>query len=217
MNRFKTRVPVIGFAQQAWPPPHTALPLLRDVTAGENVWLITVGFQPAASDNATEQWLTTNTFKASDEWLDDNVRLLRYATQKPKTYRRIDVTLDQELQLMDVNLIETIAVGQALPVEFTWRVTNQPQADYNLFLQLIDVEGALVAQHDSPPNGGYTSTSTWLPNQPITTRHALPLPANLAPGDYQLIAGLYNPNTGQRLTVESGNDFIDLGIIHIEQ
>jgi hypothetical protein len=223
MNRFKARVPITGFAQQTWPPPHTALPLLRNVTAGPNVWLVTVGFQPAAPNNATEQWLAANTFKTSDEWLGDSaptgvgVRLVRYATQKPKTNRSINATLGQEMQLMDVNLVETIPAGQALPVEFTWRSRTQPRANYNLFLQLLNQDGTLIAQHDSPPNGGYTPTSTWLPGQPVTTRHALPLPTNLPPGDYRLITGLYHPNSGERLITESGNDFIELGIIHVER
>jgi hypothetical protein len=222
MNRFKSRMPLTGLAQQTWPPPHTALPLLRDVTAGPNVWLVTVGFQPAATNNAAEQWLTINTFKSSDEWLGDSaptgvgVRLVRYATQKPKTNRRINATLGQAIQLTDVNLVDPIPAGQAIPVELTWQSLSQPSTDYNLFLQLVNAGGALVAQHDSPPNGGYTPTSTWLPGQPVTTRPALPLPTDLPPGDYRLITGLYDPNTGQRLTTESGNDFVDLGIIHVE-
>jgi hypothetical protein len=145
------------------------------------------------------------------------VRLVRFATQKPTTNRRINATLGEEVQLTDVNLVDAIPAGQALPVEFTWHALIQPQTDYNLFLQLINIDGTLSAQHDSPPNGGYTPTSTWLPNHPITARHALPLPANLPSGDYRLITGLYHPNTGQRLTAESGSDFIDLGIIHVEQ
>jgi len=222
MNRFKTRVPITGFAQQTWPPPHTALPLLRDVTIGPNVWLVTVGFQPAAPNNATEQWLTLNTFKASDEWLGDSaptgvgVRLIRYATQKPKTNRRIEATLGREVQLMDVNLVESIPAGQALPVEFVWRSITQPPTDYNLFLQLLNSDGALVAQHDSPPNGGYTPTSTWPAGQPVTIHHALPTTVDLPSGDYRLITGLYDPNTGQRLSTESGDNFVDLGNIHIE-
>ncbi|MBN1220933.1 MAG: phospholipid carrier-dependent glycosyltransferase [Anaerolineae bacterium] len=218
MNRFKASIPLTGFAQQSWPLPQTALPLLRDVTAGSSVWLVTVGFQPAAASNAAEQWLTFNTFKVSDEWLDGSVRLARYATQKPKTIRPINATLGQaEVQLAEVNLVETIQPGATLPVEFFWLALDQPQADYNLFLQLLDMDGTLIAQHDNPPNGGYTPTSTWQPGQPVTTRHALALPADLAPGEYQLIAGLYHPVTGVRLAVASGGDWVNLGSVTIKR
>lgn len=216
MNRFKARVPLTGFAQQSWPPPETARPLLQDLTTGQNVWLITIGFQPAAPDNAAEQWLTLNTFKANDEWLDESVRLVHYTTQQPTGTRSIQAVLGQEeVQLIEVNLAESSQPGQVLPVEFVWLPLTQPQVDYNLFLQLLSADGALVAQHDSPPNGGYNPTSTWPANEPITAHHALALPSDLQPGDYRLIAGLYNPATGKRLAVAEGSNFIELGNINI--
>jgi hypothetical protein len=217
MNRFKAKVPLTGFAQQAWPPPQTALPLLRDATAGQNVWLVTLGFQPAAPDNAAERWLAANVFKASDEWVDESVRLVRYTTRHPHNIRAIKATLGQgQVQLVEVNLVESLRAGQGLPVEFVWLPLTQPSLDYNLFLQLLDADGRLVAQHDSPPNGGYSPTSTWQPHQPITTRHALTLPLDLQPGDYRLIAGLYNPVTTERLSVAEGGDFVELGNINIQ-
>jgi hypothetical protein len=74
----------------------------------------------------------------------------------------------------------------------------------------------LVAQHDSPPNGGYTPTSIWLPGKEVVDRHGLVLPSDLPPGDYRLIAGLYNPTTGERLPVDQGDDFVELGAIAVE-
>jgi hypothetical protein len=225
MNRFKARVPLTGFAQQSWPPPQTTLPLLRDATAGQNVWLVTIGFQPAAPDNAAERWLARNVFKASDEWLDESVRLVHYTTRRPSNIRPIKATLGEDeaphltrdkIQLVEVNLVELLQPGQGLPVEFVWLPLTQPSVDYNLFLQLLDADGRLVAQHDSPPDGGYSPTSTWQPNEPITTRHALILPSDLQPGDYRLIAGLYNPATGERLSVVEGSDFVALGNINIQ-
>jgi hypothetical protein len=227
MNRFKAKVPLTGFAQQAWPPPQTALPLLRDATAGQNTWLVTLGFQPAAPDNTAERWLAANVFKASDEWVDESVRLVRYTTRRPTNIRAIKATLGQatlgqatlgqgQIQLVEVNLVESLRAGQGLPVEFVWLPLTHPLLDYHLFLQLLDADGRLVAQHDSPPNGGYSPTSTWQPHQPITTRHALILPPDLQPGDYRLIAGLYNPATGERLSVAEGGDFVELGNINIQ-
>jgi hypothetical protein len=212
MNRFKIRLPITGLAQQPWPPPDTAIPLLQDTLAGQNAWLITVGLPPAAPDNATEQWLTRHAFAAGNEWFDD-VRLVRFGTQSPNVTRPIKATLGDEVQLVEIKLIEALQPSQLLPVEFTWQPLRQPQTDYNLFLQLLTPDGALEAQHDSPPNGGYTPTSAWSTDQTIITRHALALPPDLPAGDYRLIAGLYNPANGQRLTVGPQGDFIELGQI----
>jgi hypothetical protein len=212
MNRFKARLPITGLAQQAWPPPEMALPLLQNALTGQNTWLITVGLPPAAPDNAAEQWLALKTFLASSDWFDD-VRLLRFGAQPPLVTRPINATLGQEVRLVEVKVTESLRPGQILPVEFVWLPLQRPQTDYNLFLQLLTPDGALAAQHDSPPNGGYTPTSTWLPDQRIVSRHALALPADLPAGEYRLIAGLYNPATGQRLPVGPNGNFVDLGVM----
>jgi hypothetical protein len=216
MNRFKARVPIVGFAQQQPPIPETALPLLRDSLTGQNAWLVTVGFQPAAADNAAEQWLTFNAYKASDEWLDD-VRLVRYGPGRSMATRTINATLGEELRLVRVELAESAPPGQILPVEFVWLPLRKPMDDYNLFLQLLAADGAPVAQHDGPPNGGYTPTSTWSPGDEVLDRHGLALPADLPDGEYRLIAGLYHPLTGERLATlsPSGGDFADLGTVTI--
>ncbi len=212
MNRFKARLPLTGLAQQSWPPPETALPLLQNALTGPNTWLITVGFPPAAPNNAAEQWLSLNAFPASSDWFDD-VRLVRFGAQAPTVTRAIQATLGDEVQLLEIKLTESLEPGQTLPVEFVWQPLRRPQADYNIFLQLLATDGALVAQHDSPPNGGYTPTSTWRANQPIVDHHALVLPPDLAAADYRLIAGLSNPATGQRLPVDQNSDYVELGQI----
>jgi hypothetical protein len=214
MNRFKAQIPVIGFAQQTWPPPETALPLLQASLAGPNSWLVTIGLPPASPDNATEQWLAFNAFKATDEWLDE-VRLVRFGTVPPTSLRAGNTRFGQQLELIEVKTVVTAEPGQVLPVEFTWQPLNKPQIDYNLFLQLLDADGTLLAQQDSQPNGGYSPTSTWNPNKQVSDRHGLALPPDLPAGDYRLIAGLYDPNTGKRLTTTENSDFVELGDVTI--
>ncbi len=103
-----------------------------------------------------------------------------------------------------------------LPVEFVWAPLQKPGTDYGVFLQLLATDGTLVAQHDGPPNGGYTPTSAWPPGKEISDRHGLALPAELPAASYRLIAGMYDPNTGERLPVDQGRDFVELGSVAVE-
>ena len=215
MNRFKARLPLTGFAASPPPLPETAQPLLEDATGKQNSWLITIGLPPAAPNNAVEEWLAANAFKARDTWFDD-VRLVWYGAEQPTVSRPINATLGQELQLVYVNTVDSSQAGKVLPVELVWTPLQRPSADYNLFLQLVSADGRLVAQHDSPPSGGYTYTSTWTPGEQMPDRHGLVLPADLAAAEYQLIAGLYDPVTGRRLQVDQGSDFVELGSIKVE-
>jgi hypothetical protein len=189
--------------------------LLRGSVTGTGAQLITVGLPPAASDNAVEQWLAFNTFKSTDDWFDD-ARLVWYGAEKPLATRSINETLGQELKLAKVNLPESSNPGQVLPVEFIWIPLQNPSADYRLFLQLLAPDGTLVAEHDSAPNGGYTSTSTWAPGEEVSDRHGLALPGGLPTARYQLITGMYNPATGERLLTEQRADYVKLSSILIQ-
>jgi hypothetical protein len=215
MNRFKARVPIIGFARQQPPVPGNALPLLRQALAGRSAWLITVGFPPAAADNAVEEWLTLHAYKASDRWFDD-ARLVWYGAGAPMANRPMEARLGKELRLVQVRLSESLPTGQVLPVELVWLAEDTPRANYNLFLQLLSADGRLVAQHDGPPNGGYSPTSSWAAGQEILDRHGLPLADGLPAGEYHLIAGLYDPATGKRVPVAGGVDFLDLGTVSVQ-
>jgi hypothetical protein len=82
---------------------------------------------------------------------------------------------------------------------------RQPvQQNAKVFVHLLDAAGQLVAQHDSEPVSGQRPTSTWKPGESIIDRHGVLLPDDLAPGEYQLVVGLYDPATGNRLLVTAG-------------
>ena len=117
---------------------------------------------------------------------------------------------------MSVNVAKTSQPGQVLPVEFVWVPLQRPSTDYNVFLQLFAADGTLVAQHDGPPNGSYTPTSAWPAGKEISDRHGMALPAELPAANYQLIGGMYDPNTGERLPVDRGRDFVELGSVAVE-
>ena len=87
-------------------------------------------------------------------------------------------------------------------------------------MQLVAPNGSLVAQQDGIPGGGYAPSTGWIPGEPVADRRGLALPADLALGDYMLIAGLYDAATGQRLPVtgpdsSAADDFVRLGTIQV--
>lgn len=84
-------------------------------------------------------------------------------------------------------------------VTLNWRADSYFEADYTVFLQAWDVAtGRQVAGFDGPPLRGDYPTSLWAPGEIIVDTHPLDL-SQLPPGDYKLLAGLYNPATGERL------------------
>jgi hypothetical protein len=96
----------------------------------------------------------------------------------------------------------------ALEVTLGWSAEAHLDRDYTVFLHLVSpgAGGEVVAQSDGPPLDGEWPTSLWLPGMTLDDTHTIPIPAALPPGTYHLLAGLYDPATGERLTLPDGSD-----------
>jgi hypothetical protein len=92
--------------------------------------------------------------------------------------------------------------GVTQQVRLTWQrtalSTGAECGRYTMFVHLAGPQG-LAAQRDQEPLGGFYPTDAWLLHAPVTDSYALALPPEVPPGDYQLLVGLYDPETGQRL------------------
>jgi hypothetical protein len=115
---------------------------------------------------------------------------------------------------------KSVSPGQILSLSLYWETIAQPDRDYKVFVQLMSPEGQLVAQRDSQPLDGFRPTSTWRPGQEITDRYGLLLPDALPSGVYQLVVGMYDGETGDRLKVsgegiQAGADMILLAEIQV--
>lgn len=97
------------------------------------------------------------------------------------------------------------ARGETLTLDLTWQAVAQPARPYSRFLHLVDARGELVAQLDAPLLGGFIPSDCWLPGDAFADAVGFPLPASLAPGDYTLLLGLYDPATGARLATPGGD------------
>jgi hypothetical protein len=215
MNRFKARVPLVGFAQARSPLPDTAVRLLGHTLAGRDAWLVTVGLPPTAPDNEVEHWLALNAFQATDDWIGD-ARLVRYATPLPAATAAVQATLGSEVRLLSADVPSSAQRGRAMPIELVWEPLVSPDADYRIFVQLLGADGLPVAQHEGPPLGGYAPTSAWSAGVTVRDRHGLVLPADLPPGVYRLVAGIVEPASGRRLLDAQGDSFVELGAVTVE-
>jgi len=113
------------------------------------------------------------------------------------------------LQTPDNTIVSLAGYTANLPggnaeVTLYWQTAGPLVTGYKVFVQLLTPDGQLAAQSDSIPAGGVRPTTGWLPGEIITDAHTLPLPPDLPPGTYRLIAGLYNPITGARLSLADG-------------
>ena len=96
----------------------------------------------------------------------------------------------------------------------TWRIrqplTTNPAPSLKIFIHLLNAEGQVVAQYD-----GLDVRLTGLqPGDELAQLHQLPLPPELPPGPYALQIGLYEVETGARLTVSTPIGLVDRLLLH---
>jgi hypothetical protein len=98
----------------------------------------------------------------------------------------------------DLNLGQAYPGGQ-VHLTLHWQAGGPMVQPFKVFSHLIDEEGAVWAQHDAPPGGGCCPANTWAKDEVIVDEHTISLSADLPPGIYHLVVGMYDEETASRL------------------
>jgi hypothetical protein len=127
----------------------------------------------------------------------------------------VSAPLGEQITLLGYDLsAEPVSGGGRLRVTLYWQTQKNLTNSYTVFVHLFNSAGQLVAQHDSPPVNGAIPTTDWTAGEVITDQHLVEF-ADLAPGDYKLVVGLYDSMTGQRLAAPNGDTVIQLQTLPI--
>lgn len=110
--------------------------------------------------------------------------------------------------------------GDSLRVVLVWRALGTTDTSYTVFVQAIDEQGIKAGQLDRLPCDGACLTSTWRDGDVVGEWLDLPIRPDAPPGRYQVIAGLYDLATGQRLAIREERDgealdYVLLGVVDV--
>jgi hypothetical protein len=182
------------------------VPLPADMAAGEYVLQVSYG--------TGEKYMPVATVE-----LENGGAYVRSNAPVPSP---ITARLGNQVRLLGYSAAPSAQAGERFGVTLYWQAQQDILEDYAVSTQLLDSEGRLVAQHDSPPGEGLSPTSLWLPGDTVTDQQSLALPRDLRPGMYQLIAVMYRPRDMQRLAVITSDgpapdNAIRLGTVEIHQ
>ncbi len=119
-----------------------------------------------------------------------------HAYELPTVEHPLDVKLGQEIALRGYTLDRPAGADNELHLTLYWQAMERVTGRYRVFLHVVDDSGHIVAQNDEDPAAGAAPTQTWLAGEVVTDTHVLNVPSG---GPYQLLAGLYDAATGQRL------------------
>ena len=187
------------------------------IAAHQHLHVILYGAAEQDPNRIVETTLNTEAFEISDGWVDD-LRYVQYNSPLPLSEPQpTDLAFGTEITLRSFALSsDTLAAGDALQVRLVWSAREKLSQRYKVFLQLLNADGALVAQRDSEPSAGSSPTTAWPPDVRIVDNHALLIPPELPAGAYTLIAGLYDVNDAKARLPVAGNTFVELGTFMVD-
>jgi hypothetical protein len=169
---------------------------------------------------------------------DDSITLqpLHVRRVKPLSLRglpyRSEVAFGDRIELLGYDLEignGELGIGN-FELTLYWQAKAVLEKDYTVFVHLVDQGGKLWGQGDGVPVGGMYPTSAWLPGQLVEDRHMIqvdpaygepvlkvegPVESTIPPGSYQVLVGLYDPATLERLEAvgtEGAVTLVELGM-----
>jgi mannosyltransferase len=113
------------------------------------------------------------------------------------------------------NGVEALRPGSTLDLVLDWRCLAPVGQRYTVFAQIIGPDGQVHSQHDGEPVFGTHPTDLWREGEIVVDRRTLALGGTAVRGEYRLIVGFYNPETGERLPVGS-SDHLEIGGFRLE-
>jgi mannosyltransferase len=189
------------------------------------VWLVLTGEDEVDAGEFVQRYLAAISYaRQCRQWLD--VRLCEFVnpgTVSAPVAKPLDVEFDGGLDLQGAELAlgEAPAHVRSLYVLARWHARENPAADYKVTLRLLGPNGDLVSQVDGFPIGPLLPPTTWGAGDVKPGYMVLEVPETVAPGEYDLAIGLYDP-ASLRLMPFSGErtrefDLVKLATIKIDR
>ena len=119
---------------------------------------------------------------------------------------RTEVTLGETISLLGCDTVSSVKPGEDLEITLTWQALAETEVSYKVFVHLYDHQGGILGQLDRRPGLGARPTNTWQEGEILTERYIIPVPPETEAGTYPLAVGMYDPETGERLTTVGPRD-----------
>lgn len=121
------------------------------------------------------------------------------ATRTDRPLQELDAQVGAEAKLHGYALGEPAQPGRPLGLTLWWQVLADVPDERSVMVQLRDAAGREVVHADGAPAAGSKPTSTWRAGDLVLDAREIALPADLPPGEYTLVLGMYRWPSLERL------------------
>jgi|GEM_PF-1815290 len=111
----------------------------------------------------------------------------------------------QRVELIAVDAPNEINAGAAMPIGLRWRSQGTPPTRYTTFVHLATRDKPLYAGVDGEPCASWYPTNIWQANEVVQYQLTLNVPNDLPSNNYDIMIGVYDTATGERLPMKQTN------------
>ena len=181
--------------------------LERETAERRRIFAVFWATEQSDRESIVENWLGKHAFKGWENW-QGNVRFATFSMPAGLTCNALDEphVFEDVAEMFEFCFSQNpLAPGDTLMVGLRWRPLRTTDRRLKVTVQLLDAREQVIVQRDGEPSGGSMPTTAWKAGELVTDNHGLSLPFGTPPGDYRLIAAVYDAATGSRLSVDSGD------------
>jgi 4-amino-4-deoxy-L-arabinose transferase-like glycosyltransferase len=121
----------------------------------------------------------------------------------------LDLRLGQGIQLVGYDLPQVmVSPGGHVALTLYWRCQAPVDKSYTAFVHLLDDNGQVQGQHDTPPMDGDAPTSGWVVGQVVVDEYAIPVAESAQPGHLTIEVGMYDHKGIIRLPIVDAEGYV---------
>jgi len=113
----------------------------------------------------------------------------------------VEAILGGTVRLLGYNIESGFRPGDNIHLTLFWQCLEEMEQDYTVFTHLVDEKQNTWGQKDNQPADGFYPTSRWEAGEIMRDQYDILISPEAPPGEYQIEAGMYLAETGQRLEV----------------
>ena len=124
---------------------------------------------------------------------------------RPETFtpaHLLSAELGGKVRLLGYDIDKTtVNPGQTVNLTLYWQAITPTEESYTVFTHLLDGNNKVWGQKDNPPYFGTYPVWVWRAGEIVKDPYAIPVSEDAPPGEYIIEIGMYEPLTGERLTI----------------
>ena len=122
----------------------------------------------------------------------------------PEDVTPVSAVLNDDIELVGYKLdSDTVEYRGAIGLTLYWRSLDFADSNYTVFVHAAGPDQVIRGQWDSQPVRGDAPTSGWIPGEIIKDAYQIPMEKKAPAWKYDIFVGMYDPLTGERLSIYS--------------